>query len=291
MTTTTNRLRPGWELWADWCAATGRTSLDVNVEALDAYARQVARPQLPDVRATCHEVGIPWPHEPAPADPWRAVEDQMLDLDESLARCPVLGWPTGFRGRRDAWLLVLTRGLRMSRAAAVSVGVEDLSAIWERLTGSLDPARCHRCVAVRWLDVVETQASWSWWVTREMLMSRPTSTDEHVCGDGLPLPSFPVGPEALAPRIDRYGGVTLGAPLTKRSVTAVLALRCTTLFEAGSESDLGAGLDREAEDVGPVRAFDASTFERLDEACDAADAVNDRVAALLAETAAQLRLA
>ncbi len=267
-------------MWADWCAATGRTSLDVGAAALDAYSRQVKTPRLSDIRATCRDVGLPWPYETDP-DPWTGRE---AGLDAGLARCPVYGWPDGFRGRRDAWLIVLTVGLRMTRSDALAVSVPDLPGVWARLEAGEHPATCRRCAVSRWLEVVAVSDHWSWRVTREVLLTRPGDPSAHVCTDGLPAVPDVLGPEALAPHIDRYGQVTYGAPLTPRSVTGVLATRCA----AGGGPPATTVPSPDVADRAPGRVFDETTFTRLDEACLVADEVNARVAALLEAVEEQL---
>lgn len=297
-----SRLRSGWLLWADWCEAFGRSPLEVTADRLAAYVAAVKRPSIDDVAATVREVGLPWPGEDVPPDPRAAFEDALVPLPVALGRCETRGWPTGYRGRRDAWLLVLTRGLRLTRREALAVRAEDVPGLYElmgaRVPAGQSSASCWRCVACRWVEVVNLADTWSWRTVCEHLR-RPAplpgtglGADGHVCGDGLAglggVNAF-LDESALAPAIDRHGGGTPGRTMSARALTAVIATRSARSWTPQA-IDVPERPDLEFADVDDeaARAFDASTLDRLEAAMDAADEVNDRISALLADTEAML---
>ena len=277
-------LRPGWLLWADWCVATGRSPQAVTEEALALFGAQVGGDHRGDIRATLRAAGVPWPVEEAPRDPWRAVEPGLAGLAESLRRCPLAGWPVGYRGRRDAWLLVLTRGIRLCRREALAVSAADVAATGDGLTVAgmpvargEDPATCRECTVVRWFRAVAEERRRGRSAVREML-TRARTHEGHVCGH---LPGVP--PDAvLSPAIDQHGWVSDWRPMSPRALTEVLALRC-----ASDPAPEPASVEHRAR-AAPVHPFDETTFERLDAACRRADQVNARVAALLGDTEAML---
>lgn len=295
------RLRRGWLLWADWCLATGRTSLDVEVEHLERFKAEVAgSSHLADIRATVREVGMPWPYGAGSTDPWKAAEVGLMPLDTSLAACPCTGWPSGYRGRRDAWLLVLTRGLRFTRTEALTIDASDLRDEWQirgrRLSHFDDPAVCWRCVTARWLACREEEHHWSRSTVREQLVlaERPVRHDCESRGTvATDLPAF----VSLSPALDQHGwlsgpaapldpsdplGPVTQPPMSARAVTTVIADRCLGLPPTAPP---------EGEEPTPtraVRSFDDTTFDRLDRACETADEVNARIESLLIATACRL---
>ncbi len=202
--------RPGWPLWLDWCAATGVDPDEVSGEHLGVFQDAVTRSRcaLDEVRATaraaCWSPGVlvAWR-----ADPWTDVEERFgfAPLEDCLRACPATGWTAGYRGRRTIWLLVLTRGLRLTRTRPVALSPTDLVGQWSvaghelRYAGD-DPASCWHCVAAHWLDCLEVEHEWDRASVRQLVSAGPART-EHVCwlraGVGTSLPAWTTLARAL----------------------------------------------------------------------------------------------
>lgn len=277
-------MRRGWVLWADWCAATGRAPLPVTEEALAVFEHDLPRVRLSDIRATVAETGLGWPRSVWVFDPWECAEAAMAGLSESVRGCPSTGWPGGYRGRRDAWLLVLTRGLRLCRRDALAIRSPDVLVEGGRfvVAGQVlergdDPVVCSACVAARWLAIVSEQWAWGRGRVREVL-TVATRGAGHDCArlGALLVPAH----VPLVPAIDQHGWATDWRAMSPRAVTMILASRCAP--------GVGEWHPEQAETQDPGVAFDETTFERLEAACVQADAVNDRIGALLAETETML---
>ncbi|TWP32168.1 hypothetical protein [Leekyejoonella antrihumi] len=129
----TQPARPGWSLWSDWCRASYRDPSVVTLEALARFQQEVrvGPRHITDIRTTARARGVLPEAAPVYIDPWYQVEDGFDRLDDCLRCCPTTGWTSGYRGRRDAWLLVLTRGLRLTRAQALAVAPGDLTDDWQ----------------------------------------------------------------------------------------------------------------------------------------------------------------
>lgn len=265
-------------LWRDWCTATGHDPTDTGQAALDRFSTQVP---------TAHPALV---RRPGRRDLWRIPERDWAPVDMALARCPAYGWPLAVPGRRDAWLIVATRVLRLPRAHAAGLRARDLPTLLERLP---EPAQrgapCLRCVALRWLDVVHTHEQWSRAAVREKVWARPPGTwSPSVIGSAVPcsescdrlsdvLAAIPRH-TVISPAIDQHGWWTDWRPLSTRALTAVLARRCDR-YAPAPEPD-----GNPIELLSPVAGtFDDTTFDRLDAAIEAASAVNSRLEALLAE--------
>lgn len=283
-----------WSLWLDWCEATGRTPERADEPTLAAYAAQVRGPSLKTLARAATSAGLTWPGaEPqtAASDPWEAPERSWLPVGASLARCPVYGYPMGVRGRRDAWLIVLTRVLRLTRAQAVAVDPDDLPGILDQIPApARDEDACLRCVAARWLDVATTADQWSRASVRQRVW--PTSGQNTWRGsdrpcDGAceqPIPALSTG-WVLAPAVDQHGWWTEWRPMSTRTLTTILSVRCDPLFV-----DLTPEPEAPLHDpmLGPARMFDETTFERLDEVCATADEVNERMRRILDDVSLQM---
>lgn len=261
-------------LWRDWCTATGHDPSDLSPTALDRFTAQVPAARPPE------------PPRPRP-DPWEHPERSWAPLADSLTRCPVYGWPAAVPGRRDAWLLIATRHLRLQRRDAVGLRAHDLPPLLERLAPAVRPGPCPGCVLARWLEVVETQANWSRASVRVQVWRRPAHRwAPAASGSALPCDStcsrladlvtgLP-GHTFIAPAVDRHGWWTDWRPLSTRALTAILASRCDPRASIHAPVEPSCVAE-------PVAVYDDSTFDRLDAAMAAADEVNERLAAILAE--------
>lgn len=285
MTAPSRRTR---RLWADWCAATGHRPDDFSDEALARFASAVPSADAESLRAA------PTAHPRARRrDPWAATERHWAPLAMSLAQCPTYGWPAAVPGRRDAFLVVLTRVLRMPRQDAVAQRARNLPGLYARLPDEPVDGVCVRCVTSRWMEVVATYDRWSKVSVRQQVWTRPADGLSDSLGSARPcngscsswadvaasIPHYRV----LTPAIDQHGSWTYWdhhKPLTPRALTAILAQRCDP--EAPSPFAVQTSHSPASSDE-PGPAYDETTLARLDDVVAAAEEANARVEALLAE--------
>ena len=217
-----------------------------------------------------------------------------------IAACPTRGWPTGFTGRRDAFLIVLTETLgyphrvaRELRRPDITVDAADDEArpviAGEAVPSSDDPRTCPACAVVRWLEVLGIADGLGRGSARMALVAADaptvTSAHQHVPSE----PSRWRGAAVLLPAIDRHGWHDDYRPMTTRAIRARLA-------GAGARAGTGDVLDepRGASPEVPDSAALASTsgsveaaaeldevLTMLDDLADDADALNIRIQALL----------
>ena len=313
------RERDGWLLWCDWCSAIDADPTQCTPEALKRFQTDVRLSDraLNEVMTTARELGL-LEQQSMPTDPWSDVEKRFgfESLDHCLMACPSSGWTVGYRGRRDAWLLMLPRGLRLTRAEALSVSPAELTPeqgadLWtlrgQRLVRHDDSRACLRCVATRWLACIETEHSWGRTSVR-MLVSKAgiegQEFAEHVCDDrslGLRT-NLPIW-ATLAPALDQHGWISSGyrkaswhnaevaevslAPMTPRALTGIISARSRNVVLP---------LDRGVDAARPALKLishdpvdEESLFEQLDAACARADEANAKMAALLDENVTWLR--
>lgn len=256
-----------WQMWLRWCAATDRPAGPATADTLAAFVSQAPaaastiRYRLSTICRAHRQMGAPILLDTQPPDrPWR-MGPQWLNVDEALERCPTDGWPAGFRGRRDAWLIVLCglcglsrRDARFIKSSQIRVEAAGIR-VAEHLVpfrGNEDPLRCPACAVTRWLRVVGEADLWGRNAAKALLVSRAASHDcEHPVAD-LPWRQAWV----LTPGIDQWGWfVHVDQPMTARQVSAVLAARQTRPTSPSSEDDVA------PEDVDP-----------LDDVCDHEDA-------------------
>lgn len=277
--------RRAWALWVDWCDATGHDPTSPTPDALKAFGAQVpgTRPGLVPGEVDKHAG-----RAAMRPDPWAVAERAWVDLDSALARCAVFGWPYAVPGRRDAWLLVSTRLLRMPRHRAAGMRARDLPAVIALLPQPRHGHTCSRCVAKRWLEVVDIQAAWSRVSVRAHVWRRPAQTwSPPLVGSALPCDGGCDGLERLAqslpghtvvvPAIDKHGWWNDWKPVSTRAVTAILAHR------GDPYGDVLPPEEPPVEALDPVSEFDETTLDRLDEVMSAADEVNARLEKILAE--------
>lgn len=195
---------------------------------------------------------------PRSAHRWQ--EHTSKTLDDALKSCAISSWPQGYRRRRDAWLLVLTWGLGMSRREALGVrgpdirieaagaGPDPLQVVilvqgvahrWVRnAVASTDPFRCWGCAMVRWWQCRAAEYHWSRAAVHQCLRDQHAAAGDHVCESGLAADTLSQLPEwiTLAPGLDRHGWISTGhefsrpgsdevrqVSMTPRAMTALLA--------------------------------------------------------------------
>jgi len=212
-------------LFADWRAATGRTSdAPVDEAELDAFFAEVpgAASTLARRRRILEVAGLAPPRKPPPAAPGRAA-----DLDAALRVIPVGGWPDGLVGRRDAALLVAARvaGLRRPQMRALVVGgpLPDLPVVDAR------PSVCPACALSRWVRTLLVAGDIGWGEVRSQLAELPAApasdTDGHDCVRTMPTCRSPIRSVPLLSGIDRYGWVDESRPLSARAISAIVGAR------------------------------------------------------------------
>ena len=270
---------PGeWALFCDYAAAVGEPALPTTVSALTGFLTRVpARPATQARRvaaiAAAHRHAGYLLERPTPG-----VE--RPDCGPMIASCPTRGWPEGFAGRRDAFLIVLTGVLGYSHTLARQLRAADIETDTVlRLGGRAvptteDPRTCPACAVVRWLEVLGMADGLGRGSAHMHLSaaSALTSTSPH----SHTLTGSPRWRRAaqLLPAIDQHGWIEDYRPLSSRSISTRLALATSR---------------NPCPDPGPPAAVELTpsdlTLEEilalLDQVADDADALNARIQALL----------
>lgn len=220
-----------WQIYRDWCLATGRDADTLHEEFFDqvpvADSTQAGRS-----RAIRTRLG----HPPRQAErsamigaqpAWR-VADHWGSLPQSLAATPRSGWVSGLRGRRDAFVLTAA-ALGMTRNEVRLLTGEDIS-LGSRLAlrGAEVPMTqsqrcCPRCAVISWLSTLDTYRKWGPGVVRAEMIRTKHAPAEHVCLDD-PGQEWRLTP-ALVPSVDKHGWVEEHHPLSARTVSAITARR------------------------------------------------------------------
>lgn len=179
--------------------------------------------------------------------------------------------------------------MKLTRREALAVRAHDVKGMIaqfpERQPGD-SSASCWRCVATRWIGVVNLNDDWSWRSVRQLLLSpRPEVVRGHVC-DEIPAVNPHLDASALAPSIDIHGGTVPGRTISTRALTHVIGSRSARSWTPRVVVETG---DRAQPEFGDVdmdaaRAFDETTLDRLEVAMDAADEANVKIERLLADT-------
>lgn len=239
-----------WDLFEDWCAATGQVALPTTWAAVQAFVDEVqAAPavlvrRLGAIRARHEHArqdlrGAP-PRQPAPI-PWRTPGElvdpaqpggpRWLPLPEALHLLPVYGWPHALSARRDALILtVAARG--WSRRQITELGPEQLRLEPVPAIDGVDVPMtnhgltCPSCALTRWLRVLAACYAYvdgAWEPVATVVEDQPGDVHRHDCG--LPHPRGWERAPWVLPSIDGHGRIQLGSQLPARRVSAVLADR------------------------------------------------------------------
>ena len=316
--TTPGLVGPGytreWALFCDYTAAVGQPALPTTVGALTGFladipaapatqARRVAAIAAAH-RAAGYFLSRPTPHTGANAEnaPSKAPHPNPAQM---IAACPTRGWPHGFLGRRDAYLIVLTAVLGYSHAQARQIRPTDITnvdtdlrtspdldtAAIPRIRGRAlattdDPRDCPACTVVRWLDILGVADGLGRGSARMHLYaaSAPTSSGPHhhtTTGTGRWRQTA-----QLLPAIDRHGWIDDYRPLSTRSISTRLALAASR----STSPDVSPTAPLAHDELQPNRlGSHAPSLEEvltlLDQVANDADAVNNRIQALLADDA------
>lgn len=290
-------------LFFDWCKATARPPTP-DQATLDRFADELSLAPS-TVTRLLHALNPPTPRpyetrwDSPPFGSRSSSRNRqgpsLLPLDESIARCARNGWPAGFVGRRDAWLLTLLGpknqgGAGMSRAAALATRPGHINTLRNTVRSRPLPRheeadRCPRCAMFRWLELVSMNHQWSRSAVRQhlALAGQGSGTGPevgHRCEQGTPDQGQHEQWRTawtLAPAIDQHGWPTDQA-MTPRAVTTVVARR----------RNPNAPILRRANQPVPktvTLVMDEETIDlRIANVSRDADEANDRIAALLDET-------
>lgn len=304
-----------WALFADWCTATDQRPLPASPDTLLAFLAELpagpatTRRRLRDIDVAHRIAGLP-PPSAAPAfdallRPERPPRFDPALVAAALEMIPVVDWPAGFVGRRDAALVVLVCVAGLTRAQirtlrhTLGQGQLDEAAL-PALPTTPRPDDCPACALSRWLRVHLTLTAEGWRVVRNQLADlAETSADEGVHDCTQPLATSAALEQDTAPLfppITRHGNPETWA-LSTRSVTTIVATRLAAPATVGSHDRWGdaqpavagpgraRGLDDRARGLAARRAAADRLAEieaSLDEADAYAEAILQRVEADLA---------
>lgn len=232
------RLGHDWELWVDWCRATGRRPTGASAQDIAQFCVDV--PAAPGtvrhrVRAIAHGLNDP---DGAPGlarprrGPWRTGPD-WLTLGEALRRLPTVGWPSALHGRRDGFLVAVAAVLKLTRSQLRRLGPADveLASGTVRVCGaSVDPdmadsLACPACAVTRWLRVLSAATGGGRSGPQRLLMSASQFAADrgHDCAE--PVPPGWKASNQLLPAIDRHGWIDDFRPISTRQISSILRQR------------------------------------------------------------------
>lgn len=268
-----------WDRFVDWCVAWNRTPLpaerDTVLEYLELFPGSPSTQRLRRQAIRAHHENARYPDPAAPSPEMRVwpVGDNVHHVERLLATIPKFRFPTGVRGRRDSFLIVLLGVLGFSRGQARALSAADID-LGEQITidGRVirvgeDPAECCACAVTRWLRVVGPV--WSGFRGEVLLLVDPTvgTLTTHDCGQPI-VGEWRRAEQLLLP-LDVHGWARTGASLSGRAISSVVPAR-----RAAAESDAP------PEVVGPVvrrpGRFDALSAAEAYDALGDADAAVDR---------------
>lgn len=225
-----------WDRFEAWCNAWGRDALPASPETVEEFLQlfpgskslqRLRRQAIADRHAAA---GEPSPIVSAEVPTVWSDDEHLADVEGALAEIPKYRHPVGLRGRRDAFLIVLTGFLRLSREQARRVTVCDIehSTSMVKILGRVipsndDPVTCMACAVSRWLRVVGNAYRGLRAETYRLLDSTRADLDVHDCGLRLEEP-WRAAHELLLP-LDTHGWARTGVPLSKRSITTIVPSR------------------------------------------------------------------
>jgi len=225
-----------WGLFCDYTTATDQPALPTTMAALTGFlAAAPARPatvarRVRAIAAAHRRAGYLLTRpEHGPAAPRAARARRRTDPGLMIAACATRGWPAGFSGRRDAFLIVATEVLGYPHAAARDLrpteitfpasepdGETVLRIEGRAVSAGDDPRTCPACAVVRWLDILgvadglaAARRAWPWLLFMHRLRPARTSTS----------PASPRGGAARRSCCPRSIG-TAGSTTTARSPPA-----------------------------------------------------------------------
>jgi hypothetical protein len=305
-----------WGLFCDYTAATGQPTLPTTVAAMTGFLTQVpARGSTVGRRVAA----IAAAHRAAghlldrPYDETATTARPRPNAAAMIAACPTRGWPHGFAGRRDAFLVVLTAVLGHTHTQARLLQADDVTASEEIFTSEGittrcpadnaatragygqwrirgrpvpaddDPRTCPVCAVVRWLEILGTADGLGRGSARMHLSAAqaPTATTPHTHVVAEP-PRWRYSAH-LVPAIDRHGWIDDYRPLGPRSISTRLTQITSRTRATGPIPDAAPPPESASPNGGRGTATLDDVLALLDQVADDADAVNARIQALLTD--------
>ncbi|WP_143510710.1 hypothetical protein [Pseudonocardia sp. Ae717_Ps2] len=292
-------------LFCDYATATGQPALPTTVATLVGFfAALPARPATQVRRVRAIAAAHRWaghllarPQNGPAALPGatlrlRAARTGGVDPVEMIAACATRGWPHGLHGRRDAFLIVTALVLNLPQArvrglvpAEVTLASDGVLVGAQAVPAEVDPRRCPACAVVRWLEILGVLDGLGRGSARMDL------TGAHAAATTDPHRHECRGPQrwraaaTLLPAIDRHGWHDDYQPITTRTIRTRLALaatRATQQHEPATPTPHAPALGAAAPaTAGRETPSLEEALTLLDDIADDADALNDRILALL----------
>jgi len=245
-------LREPWQLFTDWCAATGRAALPTTAPTVTTFLTQLpASPAVQSrrLRAIRAAHAVAANADPAPPEPkaWSTVGERYrgagwADPAAVLVDLAGTAYPAGVAARRDALIVLLCVVRGRTRRQALTAHAETWpvpSLDGADLRYTPDPATCHACVMTRWLRLLAADATGGRHLVEDTIEDADLS--QHDCRDEVP-PGW--ANRSLLPAVDQHAWIGTHTPLSPRAVSGILRRR---LCLAQVDHRLGRGEPRAAD--------------------------------------------
>ena len=228
--------RADWDLFTDWCTATGRTPTASTWADLSTFLAEIPASMAIQQRRLRHiqtvleqePTGLPRPLVVATARPG----PQWLTYPEAMTALRHEWHPEGVAARRDALILTLAahgftrKRIRRLRPQQTTIFPEPVVDSFS-LPRHRDPALCPRCALTRWLAVLDAYRHRSGRDIEDLLTDARTHSTLHPAHDCLTTDlteGWRHAPWLICP-IDRHGALTPDRPVTRRALTAIFTRR------------------------------------------------------------------
>lgn len=298
MNKTSRKVADGeWELFADWCRAHHERALPATLDTVGRFAHTVSgapstiKHRLWSIASVHARAGFDFElSRTTPSVAWRSGESWPT-AGQALAKIPIYGWTSGYRGRRDAVLIVAIGVLGFSRRETIELTGSDVTfdgqdyyLAGHAIPRDQSPGACPSCAVARWLPLLTAVESWSRADAQAIVMapSGPTAGDctKHCCRQ-IAESRWPQH-VPLLPSIDQYGYA--GDSLTPRAVSAILSSKQSGTFNGAPGSEAGAHNASDA-DRGRFAGYS------MDELVDALDDLDDAAEQAASESSEVLNVA
>ena len=223
-----------WDLWTWWSTTRGTPPIPAQWDDLETFlidvpcAPSTATRRISTIRAAHGGERARITGQPEQPTPPPVI--QRSTVGKVLHTIPVQGFPHGFRGRRDALIIVAT-SLGMTPAQVAGLTPADVTTYpLPAINGhDLDYVpnhglRCPACTLTRWLRALSawyTQLYDAQWRALELLVEdTPINARVHDCATEVP-DGWQNAPVLISP-IDRQGVPDLRHRVTTRTITTIL---------------------------------------------------------------------